>query len=91
MGSLSRKIKRKGVAKRRKQTEKDMAQKINMFDRMPDECNACEKPFDKKSREHANTWNVVVKEEKSVVRLYCPDCWGMVKKLIEQIEEVNDN
>ena len=84
MGSLSRKMERKGIAKRRKQTEKDMAQKMNMFDRMPDECSACEKSFDKRDRDMVMSWNVVVRAEEDVVRLYCPECWGKAKEIIEE-------
>ena len=57
-----------------------------MFDKLEDECAACEKPFDKKSKEHASTWKVVVREEEQVVRLYCPDCWGKANKVIKEIE-----
>ncbi len=84
MGSLSRKMKRKGIAKRRKQTEKDMAQKMNMFDRMPGECSACEKPFDKRNRDMVMSWNVVVRAEEEIVRLYCPECWDRAKKVIKE-------
>ena len=87
MGSLSRKMKRKGIAKRRKQAEKDMAQKMNMFDRMPDECSACDCAFDKSNKEMVMTWNVVVRSEENIVRLYCPECWGKAKKIIKEFGE----
>ena len=57
-----------------------------MFDKLEDHCAACEKPFDKKSKEHVSTWNVVVREKEDVVRLYCPECWGKANKLIEEIQ-----
>ena len=87
MSNFKRKLKRK----QEKDANEELKIRLSSFDKMGGECSACEKPFDKKSREHASTWNVVVREEKSIVRLYCPDCWGMAKKLIEQVEEVNDN
>ena len=64
-----------------------MAKKLMMFDMLDDECAACRKPFDKKSKEHATTWNVVVREQEKLVRLYCPECWGKANKLIEEIQD----
>ena len=87
MTSESRKLKRK----QKKRAEKELKRRLSVFGKMGGTCNACEKPFDNKSREHVNTWNVVVREEKSVVRLYCPDCWSMAKKIVEQMENTNDN
>ena len=85
MGSLQRKLERK-QQKKDKKAEKEMAKKIMMFDKLDDYCAACEKPFDKKSKEHASTWNVVVREKEEVVRLYCPECWDKANKLIEEIQ-----
>ena len=85
MGSLKRKIERKQNKKVKKAEEK-MAKKIMMFDKLDNSCAACEKPFDKKSKEHAATWNVVVREKEEVVRLYCPECWDKANKLIEEIQ-----
>ena len=28
------------------------------------------------------TWNVVVREDKETVRLYCPDCWDKAKEIL---------
>ena len=66
MGSLKRKMARK----RAKRLKKDMKDQLLMFDKLPDNCLACEKEFDKKSKEHAMTWSVVVREQEGVVRLY---------------------
>jgi len=87
MGSFTRKLKRK----RKKDAEKELKRHLSLFGKMDGECSACERPFDKKSKEHAKTWSVVVKEEKSIVRLYCPECWNMAKKIVEQVEKTNDN
>ncbi len=81
MGSLSRKMKR---ARMRKQQKKDLNQKMGMFDRLPDECSACEKPFDKRNKEMVMSWNVVVRAEEKIVRLYCPECWGKAKEVVEE-------
>ena len=83
MGSLKRKMARK----RAKRLKKDMKDQLLMFDKLPDNCLACEKEFDKKSKEHALTWSVVVREQEGVVRLYCPDCWGMARDLVKQVQE----
>jgi transcription elongation factor Elf1 len=82
MGSLKRKIART----RAKQAKKRMAEQLNMFDKLGDECSACDKPYDKKSKEHVSTWNVVVKEKEKIVRLYCPECWEMAHNLIKEIQ-----
>ena len=57
---------------------------------MPEACSACDKDFDKKDKEQVATWSVVVREEKNVVRLYCPDCWNMAKDFAKSVSEVND-
>ena len=84
MGSMSRKLRRKNLAKKRKQAEKDVVQKMNMFDKIPDKCSACEEPFDKKNRDMVSTWNVVVRAEEEVVRLYCPTCWTTATNVIKE-------
>lgn len=75
--------------KSKKKAEKKMAKRLMMFDMLDDECAACTKPFDKKSKEHAMTWNVVVREQEKVVRLYCPDCWDKAQQIIKQVENQN--
>ena len=62
-----------------------MEEKLGLFDKLPDSCLACEKPYDKKDKEMVMTWNVVVREEEGIVRLYCPECWSMAKDLIEKV------
>ena len=85
MGSLKRKMARAGQKAQRK-AEKKMAKKLSMFELLEDDCAACKKPYDKKSKEHATTWNVVVKEQQKIVRLYCPECWEKANNLIEEIQ-----
>jgi len=86
MGSLKRKMARNQV-KKNKKAEKQMAKKLMMFDMLKDNCAACEKPFDKKSKEHAMTWKVIVREKEKVVRLYCPECWEKANNLIKEIQD----
>ena len=86
MGSLKRKIAR-NAAKNHKSAEKAMAKKLMMFDMLDDDCAMCQKPFDKKSKEHAATWSVVVREKEKLVRLYCPECWDKANKMIKEIQD----
>ena len=81
MGSLKRKIARKKA----KEAKKRMAEQINMFEHLGDECSACDKPYDKKSEEHVTTWNVVVREKEKIVRLYCPECWATAIDTINKV------
>lgn len=85
MGSIKRKMKRR-QEQRTKKAEKKMAKKLMMFDMLDNECAMCAEPFDKKSKEQAMTWNVVVREQEKVVRLYCPECWDKANRLIEEIQ-----
>ena len=78
MGKFSKKIKRD----RSKQAEKDLAQKVNMFDHLPESCTACSKPFDKLNREMVMSWNVIVREQEKKVNLYCPSCWGKANEVL---------
>ena len=73
--------------KRRKQkeAEMDIQQKMTLFGKLPEACDACEKEFDKKDKSMVQSWNVVIREAEGVVRLYCPDCWNMARKLIEEV------
>lgn len=70
--------------KSHKNIEKDIKQKLNMFDRIPESCSACSKPFDRKDREQVSTWSVVVKNEQSVVNLYCPTCWTKATEAVKE-------
>ena len=71
---------------KRKRAEKEMKQKVGMFEKLPDTCDACDKEFDKKNKEMVMSWNVVVREAQGGVRLYCPECWNMAIKAIEEVE-----
>jgi hypothetical protein len=86
MGSLKRTMAR-NAQKKKVKAEKEMAKKLMMFDMLDDACAACDAPFDKKSKEHAATWNVVVREKEKIVRLYCPECWDKAQNLIKEIQD----
>ena len=83
MRSLKRTMRRR----KEKKAQKEMKKHLNMFGMLGEQCMACETAFDKKSKEHAETWRVVVREDKSRVSLYCPECWAKAKELVEQLEE----
>jgi len=68
---------------KKRQAEKDLKQKVGMFDKLADECLVCEEPFDKKSKVHAQTWFVTVREKQGTVNLYCPECWETAQRVIE--------
>ena len=65
--------------------EDELADKMLMFDRLPDECSACVKPFDKKDRDMVSSWNVVVRKDEQQVRLYCPTCWDAAQSAIKKV------
>tara|TARA_A100001234_G_C12640412_1_gene391778 strand:- start:3401 stop:3796 length:396 start_codon:yes stop_codon:yes gene_type:complete len=68
-------LKRKLQKIKKKKAEKELKDKVMSFDRMPDCCVMCYKEFDRKSKEHHDTWIIVEKREKKRVSLFCPDCW----------------
>lgn len=77
-----------------KQMQKDFKQKMNMFDRIPENCLTCDKPFDKTDKQQVQSWFVVVRQEEQVVRLYCPECMAKAKEIVEdfkkRVEEKNE-
>jgi len=87
MGGMKRKIERKKV----KNAEKEMKQKMGMFDKLADECLNCQKEFDKKDRSMVESWRVVVRESEKKVNLYCPDCWDFAQKIVKEALGGQDN
>tara|TARA_R110002110_G_scaffold104349_2_gene263188 strand:+ start:1149 stop:1436 length:288 start_codon:yes stop_codon:yes gene_type:complete len=85
--SLERKLRRAQVKKSKKSVEKEMAAKVALFDKLPDECLTCGTPFDKKDKEMVISWNVVVRQEEEVVRLYCPGCWEKAAEIVEDFKK----
>ena len=70
----------------------DLEKKVGLFDKLPKQCTNCDKPYDKKNKEMAMTWSVVVREQENKVNLYCPVCWDKAHKLIAQMkEEMNES
>ena len=87
MSNLQRKISRKKQKQRQKDTAKKIKKQLSMFDRLPNECSSCESPFDKKSREHAMSWSVVVRSEQGIIRLFCPECKEKANKVLGEKNE----
>ena len=82
--------KRKRKAKK-KQAERDLKEKVNLFSELEDSCLVCEIPFDKQNKEMVYSWYVVVNKEQKRVNLYCPECWNKARALVEKIkEEINE-
>tara|TARA_B100000513_G_scaffold24388_1_gene9400 strand:+ start:165 stop:449 length:285 start_codon:yes stop_codon:yes gene_type:complete len=93
---MNRKQRRAREAQIRKDSNDELSAQVAMFGKLPDECTACGKDFDKKDKEMVATWNVVVRKEdkENPVRLYCPTCWNTAQEVIanffEQMEEDNE-
>ena len=87
MSSKANKLERQNRVEARKEAEEKMVKQVGMFGRLPDECSACQKPFDKKSKEMAQTWVVVVRSEQKLVRLFCPECMDKVKEFLPDENE----
>lgn len=83
MGSFSRKIKRN----QEKQAKKQLKKITSSYLELPEQCMACDKPFDKTSKDHATTWSIVVRRAEGKQNLYCPECWNGAKKLLAEIQE----
>ena len=68
-----------------KELKEKLAQRSSFVLSVPDLCFCCGKTFDKKSKEMAKTWKVIVREEAKLIHLYCPECWslGLTKQKTE--------
>lgn len=86
MSSLTNKFNRKQSL----EAKKNMTSELNMFDRIPNKCDTCHKDFDKKSKEMAKTWFVVVRKQEKLVRLFCPDCMDKAKEAIKNASEKHE-
>ena len=79
----NRKERRAAAARRRKgDPEQAMADKMHMFGKIPKQCSACEEQFDKKSKDMALSWKVVVMGER--VSLFCPKCIRTTQQVIKE-------
>ena len=82
---MVRKIKNK---KKHKETQKDVKEKMALFDQLAEECLVCYAPFDRQDREQVMSWSVIVSHEESSVRLYCPSCWEKAQTVVKDFEKM---
>ena len=91
---MNRKQRRAMAKEQKKKGNKDLAEKMMMFDKLPDKCYMCESDFDKMDREMVSSWNVVVRESENRVNLYCPSCWkaahDMMSNILENLQKVEN-
>ncbi len=87
MNRKQRRAAQKSNKKKGEKSNKEIDKVLGMFDLLPDECSACLAPYNKKDKKMVTTWNVVVREEEKIVRLYCPKCWDTATKLIKDIRD----
>ena len=64
--------------------EAQASEKLGLFEKIPEGCLTCMKPFDKTNKQMVMSWSVVVREAEGVVRLYCPTCWKKARDFIVQ-------
>ena len=91
MGKLSKKLGRKKQLDAKKQAEDKFARQAGMFSLLPESCSVCSKSFDKKSKDMAMTWRVIVNEEKKKVTLICPECQEKIDEGINKMFGGNDD
>ena len=84
---MNRKQRREMEKKLGKDNSQKLAEKIFQFQNLPDNCLACTAPYDKTNKKMARTWNVVVDNDN--VRLYCPKCWSMARKVAKEYYDKN--
>ena len=90
MNRAERRARERALKKERKKN-KDLNEKMGMFDKLPDHCLSCLKAFDKKDKTMVMSWSVVVREKQGIVRLYCPDCWKMAADVMEALKNEDNN
>ena len=82
MSSVARKIKKQNQL---------IQEKVMLFDALPNKCNGCQEPYDKKNKEQATTWSVMVFNESKSVRLFCPTCYKNVQAWAEDLVKETEN
>lgn len=82
MSSAARKIKKQNQL---------IQEKVMLFDALPNKCNGCQEPYDRKNKEQATTWSVMVFNESKSVRLFCPTCYRNVQAWAEDLVKEVEN
>jgi|TARA_R110002126_G_scaffold224303_1_gene369227 hypothetical protein len=86
---MNRAQRRASAKKNKKNESSEVQEKMAMFGKLEDECLVCQAPFDKKDKQQVMSWSVVVRNDTEEVRLYCPDCWGKAKSVVQAYEKEN--
>lgn len=84
---MNREQRRAAAKQAGKESNQELESKIALFGKLPDECLACSKPFDKKDKEMVMSWQVIVHGDQEVVRLYCPDCWSKAMEITQDFKK----
>ena len=87
MNREQRRAAAKNAKKAKKNNTPEFEEKIALFGKLPDECLVCDKSFDKKDKKQVMSWSVVVRDDTEEVRLYCPECWGKAKEVVQAYEK----
>ena len=89
MNRAQRRAAAKQEKKNKKNTNPELQEKMHLFGKLGDECLVCQTSFDKKDKKQVMSWSVVVRNDTEEVRLYCPDCWGKAKAVVQAYEKEN--
>ena len=81
--------KQRRALKKASDAEKQLSNKVALFGLLPDSCDTCNETFNKKNKDMAMSWSVVVHQEEEKVRLFCPTCVEKAKKVIKEKEDVD--
>ena len=84
----AKKKKDKSFAQETQRVENKMKKQMGMFDRLPQTCSTCKKDFPK-TREAHMSWQVVVYNERQLVRLFCPECQEKAARIVGDKNELN--
>lgn len=66
---------------------KKASDSVSMMLNMPESCSVCQKAFDRKSKEMAQTWFVEVYSNLKQVILTCPECSSNREKNNENVNK----
>ena len=86
-GAQANEHERKFERQKKKIAEKELKEKIGLFDKLPTFCLTCNEEFDKLNKEMVAEWRVVVDKKESNVRLYCPECWTKAINIVKEFNE----
>ena len=67
--------------------QESLRAQLNLFDKLPSHCSACQSPFPQ-TREAHTTWQVMVRTAEKLVRLFCPECQAKATKVVEEQNEI---